>query len=391
MNSFRRRFLILLFTFSGIAAQAQFNFEDISVQDAVNKSASTNKPVFLMLYQSTCGHCEKMLNEVMTDTAVFEFYNRSYINVKVEMLKHPDAQKLIKQFNVQSFPTFVIMNKDVEVLSQFVGEFKAEDFLNMGELALQQDHQLPYLKNEFLKNTGDSIACYNYLLALGRGRLATQHVANLYYSTIKDHFEFTAYNWKIFSMSVSDMESEIFQLMRTNRIEFGQVVTQKKVDKKLYLTAAYNLQVTSAANDTLNYQKVKTLSLQLGLHPVDSMVFVTSLNLYEKNKSWNNYISTAIGGAEIFVWSEATQLRRMSETIAQHTSDQSQLQKAANFAVRSAELKPDYFSNLSAAKIYLKLGYHEFAKKYAEKAKELGLKNNINVSEANLVIQQAGD
>lgn len=385
------RILILLLT-AGIynTAHGQFEFQDLNLQEAVNRSGVENKPVFLMMYQSTCGHCEKMLNEVMPDSAIVKFYSEHFICIKAEMLTDPDAQKLAKHFSVQSFPTYAIIDKNAETIFQYVGEFKAADFLHMGELALIPDQQLPNLKSNFLSHTSDSVACYNYLIGLSRGRLATQPAANIYFNAIKDHFEYSLYNWKIFSLSVSDMESEVFQFMSAHRKEFAEIATQKKVERKLYLTAAYNLQTTAGANDTTGFQKIKQLSLALNLPQVDSMVFVTSLNLAEKNKQWPQYISVAINGGEKYVWGDATLLRRMSETIYQNTNDKSQLQKAANFAVRSAELKPDYFSNLSAAKIYLKIGYKDFAKKYANQAIDLGTKNNINISEANLILGQCG-
>ncbi len=384
-------FLLIFLAGFQFSLLAQFQFQDLNLQEAVNKSAAENKPVFLMMYQSTCGHCEKMLKEVMPDSAITNFYNAHFICIKAEMLTDPDAQKLVKHFYVQSFPTYAIIDKNAETIFQYVGEFKAADFVHMGELALQPEQQLPNLKSKFLSNTSDSVACYNYLVGLSRGRLATQPVVNMYFSAIKEHFEYSAYNWKILSMAVSDMESEAFQFMSMHRKEFAEIATQKKVERKLFLTAAYNLQITASANDTIAFNKIKKLSLDLGLTQVDSMVFISGLNLAEKNKQWPQYISIAVSGGEKYVWGDATLLRRMSETIYQNTNDKPQLQKAANFAVRSAELKPDYFSNLSAAKIYLKIGYKDFAKKYANTAIDLGSKNNINVSEANLVLSQCGE
>lgn len=344
-----------------------------------------------MMYQSTCGHCEKMLKEVMTDTAVINYYDAHFICIKAEMLTDPDAAKLVRRFSVMSFPTFAIIDKNAETIFQYVGEFKIPDFIRMGEMALNPQQQLPYLRSDFLSHSSDSVACYNYLIGLSRGRLATQPVADIYFASVKDKFEYSPYNWKIFSMAVSDMESEVFRFMSAHRKEFSEIVTQKKVERKLYLTAAYNLQTSSGANDTTGFNKIKKLSLELGLFQVDSMVFITSLNLAEKNKQWSQYIAIAVADAEKYVWNDATLLRRMSETIYQNCSDAIQLQTAAGYAVRSATLKPDYFSNLVAAKIYYKAGDKASAKKYAEEAISLGTKNNLNVSEANIILRQCDE
>ena len=76
--------------------------------------------------------------------------------------------------------------------------------------------------------------------------------------------------------------------------------------------------------------------------------------------------------------------------IYDHSSDKSTLVKGANFAVRSAELKPEYFNNLSAAKIYFKLGYNDLSKKYAQQAIAEGKKKNMNTVEANKILEELG-
>lgn len=362
------------------------NFLPMTPENAMKQSAAENKPVMFMAYQKTCGHCEKMLNEVFPDTAVSNFYNTHFLNVKLDLLDEAMAKKYIPKYNISSFPTFIILNGKGEVLAQYVGEFKAEEFVHQGKLALDPERQLPYLRNNFEKNPADSVATYAYLLGLSRGRLSTQPIANQYFAANGNTLSTDAYNWKIVSMSVSDMYSPVFQFILQNREAFAAATSQKKVDRKLYLTAAYNLQLAISMNDTANYAKQRSVAVTLDLHTVDSLVFVNDLNIYEKNKLWDKYISSARSGTEKYVWSNSILLRRISENIYEHSNDPSVLQKGANFAVRSAELRPDYFSNLSAAKIYQKLGYTDLAKKYAQIAINEGAKTNVNVSEANLIL-----
>ncbi|MGB4931215.1 MAG: hypothetical protein WBP43_14660, partial [Chitinophagales bacterium] len=61
------RILTLIFTvfMSGSLLFGQsINFEPMSLEDALTESGKTGKPVLFMAYQSTCSHCEKMLNEI---------------------------------------------------------------------------------------------------------------------------------------------------------------------------------------------------------------------------------------------------------------------------------------------------------------------------------------
>lgn len=374
-------FLLWMGTLGTSPAQT-INFQPMTPEAAVAASAQQNKPVLFMAYQGTCGHCEKMLNEVFPDTSVSNFYNTNYICVKLDMLDQNEAKKYIPKYNISSFPTFIILNGKGEVLSQFVGEFKPSEFVKQGKLALDPEQQLPYLRKRFEAAPADSVATYQYLLALSRGRLSTQPVANQYFAANNNRLDFNAYNWKIVSMSVSDMTSPVFQFMVANKDSFAMASSLKKVERKFYLTAAYNMQVAVSNNDTTQYFRQRDLAAKLKLHTVDSLIFVNDLNLAEKHKQWPRYISTARSGAEKYVWTDANLLRRIADNISEHSEESSALQKAANCAVRSAELKPDYFSNLSAAKIYLKLGYTDLAKKYAQRAVDEGGKKNMNVTEA---------
>ncbi|HRF76329.1 MAG TPA: hypothetical protein PLB46_07140 [Chitinophagales bacterium] len=120
--------------------------------------------------------------------------------------------------------------------------------------------------------------------------------------------------------------------------------------------------------------------------PKNAGISFVYLSVYEKNKKWDAYIQAAKSGAEKYLWNDANSLRRISDMIYDHSSDKSTLVKAANFAVRSAELKPEYFNNLSAAKIYFKLGYNDLSKKYAQQAIAEGKKKNMNTVEAENIV-----
>ena len=376
-------FAFLVWISATVITPAQtINFEPMSPEVAIALSAQQNKPVLFMAYQGTCGHCEKMINEVFPDTSVSTFYNANYICVKIDMLDQHEAKKYIPKYNISSFPTFIILNGRGDVLSQYVGEFKPSEFVKQGKLALDPEQQLPYLRKRFETAPADSVATYQYLLALSRGRLSTQPIANQYFASNNNRLDFSAYNWKIVSMSVSDMSSPVFQYMVANKDSFALASSLKKVERKFYLTAAYNLQVAVSNNDTTQYYRQRNMAAKLKLFTVDSLIFVNDLNLAEKYKQWPRYIATARNGAEQYVWTDANLLRRIADNFYENSEDATVLQKGANCAVRSGELKPDYFSNLSAAKLYLKLGYTDLAKKYAQRAVDEGAKKNMNVTEA---------
>lgn len=370
-----------------LCAQQGVHFPDIPFEQSLTYAVKQHKNVLLTIYENGCGHCEKMLNEVLTDADIGAFCNANFICMKKEM-SEPGVSVLMKKYAVSSFPTFIILNADAEVLYQFYGELKKQEFLETAQQALAEENQIPYLRKNFENNLYDSTACYTYLKVLSKGRIPTQAVVEKYFEANKNNFEISAGNWKILSAGVSDISSAPFQFIIENRDAFAAVVTQKKVDRKIYLTCAYNLLTAANANDTTQYFLHRTAAEKTQNTKVDSLIFATDLAVYEKNKHYDAYLQRAFTATQEFYWNDATQLRRIGEIFLNKSTDTVYLAKAQTFAQRSAELKPDYFNTILAAKLAMKLGDKPAAKIFAEQAKEIAVKNRTNKTEAENILQQ---
>ena len=362
-------------------------FRDITVQEALQLSAQQNKPVFFMGFASWCQHCEKMMTEVLPDTAVVNYFSKNFICLKMDLEKG-DGPKYGKKFQVTSYPVFVIMDSTGEVLYQFVGEYKPATLIEQAKNSFTKEKQFPYLRAQFQNNPGDSTACYVYLQALSRAKINAQSVVNTYFSMHKNDWEYSPINWKILNISVNDMESEVFQFMVAHQKEFAAVVSQPKVDRKLTFTAIYNLQIPANVNDTVKYQRIRAISSELHLYKVDSAIFSSDLTLYERNKQWNRYMQTALSGAGQYCWNDYSQLRHIGEIFYQNNSDKNDLLKAAAFVKHSAEIHPEYGNTVLAAKLYLKAGDKTNAKDLATQAKEIAGSMQMNTQEADSILGQ---
>lgn len=381
-------FLLLFITLHfSTSAQDSLQISAFNFEDALKQSSELHKPVLLMCYEDWCGHCEKMMHEVFIDSALIDFYNKNYLFKKQDMTSGSGPQ-ISKKYYISSYPTFIVLDSVGETLYQFVGEYKAEDFIEQGKLALLPEHQIPYLKKQYQEQLHDSTSCYQYLQALSRGRLPTQHVVDDYFKENKNVFEYSSGNWKILSIGVSDISSEAFQFILNHQEEFSDVVSKKKVDRKIYLTCAYNLLTAANAYDTLTYFSKRKTVENYQMHLVDSLIFVTDLNIYEHFKNRQSYQQTALSGTEKYVWTDAVKLRKIAEYLYYNFNDETTLLKAKEFSQQSIFLKPDYYNALLKAKILFKTNDKAGAKKAAEEAKVLAEKTRSNTSEADALIQK---
>ncbi len=76
----------LMITVTVNAAEIKF-LENPTWTTVLAQAKKENKMIFLDAYATWCGPCKQMDSEVYTNSAVANFYNANFINVKYDMEK----------------------------------------------------------------------------------------------------------------------------------------------------------------------------------------------------------------------------------------------------------------------------------------------------------------
>jgi thioredoxin-related protein len=109
----------------------------LSGYDAGLKSArAADKPLLLYFHATWCAFCKKMDTEVFPASEVSELIAKHFVLVKVDIDQRENAMSLAK-YMVRGTPTFVIVNRDEEVLvgnggrpsGYFIGAMDKQEFL----------------------------------------------------------------------------------------------------------------------------------------------------------------------------------------------------------------------------------------------------------------------
>lgn len=376
-------FLVTLNSF----AQSNIQFRDIGFQQALKSAHAENKLVFFMGFASWCGHCKNMKEEVFTDSSVANFYNSHFVCISMDMEKG-DGMELKKKLDITSYPGLVFVDSTGKTVYQIMGEFKPADFIEQGKNSMIREKQLPYLQQQFEANPSDSDKCLQYLLALRRGGLDATQMIDTYFSLHTDQQLISPMNWRIVNMGISDIQSPHFKFLLSHQKEYAAVVTQAKVERKIFRTAAYSLQPIADNNDTSRYFRVKKTVSDLGIFAVDSLLFNYDLTLYENNNKWSAYQATAIQHTQQYAWNDYAQLRHIADAFLKHVDDVSALKLAAGWAKRSTTLKEEYGNTLLYAKLLAKTGDRAAATEVASQAKTVAARTNANTAEADELLKQ---
>jgi thiol-disulfide isomerase/thioredoxin len=120
--------------------------------EILTQAKKENKLIFLDAYASWCGPCKYMQSDVFTDMAVGYYYNKYFINIKMDM-EEGEGVALAEQLGVRSYPTLLFINGDGQVVHKKIGSMEAGEFLQLGEDALNPKRQFYTSREKAL--TGD--------------------------------------------------------------------------------------------------------------------------------------------------------------------------------------------------------------------------------------------
>ena len=145
-SSIMRAFLLLtLIALFGVQVSAQdkkssdkeqsgINFYQGSWEEVLEKSKKKEKPIFVDAYASWCGPCKWMSRNVFTDEKVGEFYNKHFINVKLDMEKG-EGRTFARQYGVSAYPTLLYLNSEGKVVHKVMGAKRPDGFIQEGKKA----------------------------------------------------------------------------------------------------------------------------------------------------------------------------------------------------------------------------------------------------------------
>jgi thioredoxin-related protein len=83
------------------------------------------RPMVLFVSMDGCIHCDRMIETTFRDAEVRRTLGSSFVAAAIKGSERPD---LLRQLQIQSFPTTVVVSCDGQVLDQMVGYVDAKGF-----------------------------------------------------------------------------------------------------------------------------------------------------------------------------------------------------------------------------------------------------------------------
>lgn len=215
-------------------AKMSIQFTEGTWKEILALAAKENKPIFVDCYTVWCGPCKQMAAQVFTDPMVAEYFNSTFINVKVDMEKG-EGIDLKNHYEVRAFPTFLYLDPKGNVISRIVGSMPAADFVKASKKGMSESG-LAAMNKRYASGERSEKFILEYLTVLEEAYLQkeAQAVVVEYFS----NFDFSALkekkNWDLFAKYIEDANSDVFKYVHANRPEFYALYGKEEVARKLF-------------------------------------------------------------------------------------------------------------------------------------------------------------
>lgn len=205
-------------------------FKNISWQEALKEAKAQNKKIFMDCYTVWCGPCKKMSNVEFTKKEAGDFFNNSFICIKMDMEKG-EGIELSKKYNVASYPTFLFVDKDGKEQGRVSGAMDISEFINQVKMALDAENS-PAFKLARYQKTPSIPYALDYLSALHNVNdmqtIQSFIETDLLKKPINDVITHPVWPYLVENVKKSKI---IQDYMREHRLYFNQIIGKQLVDR----------------------------------------------------------------------------------------------------------------------------------------------------------------
>jgi thiol-disulfide isomerase/thioredoxin len=266
---------LVLFIHSGIAQGIIFEHSDWENVQA--KAKQENKIIFIDFYTSWCGPCKVLSKNVFPQKEVGDFYNKNFINYKIDAEKG-EGPFLAEKYGVQAYPTLLFTDANGKFLHKGVGGMGAESLIELGKAALDPNKQLgKFLEENKQVNKAEMPA---YLRKLSRERLPYKDKYEAYIGSLTKKELLTRSTFYLMAnLGGVSTESFTFDLIYKNKQEYAKLLGNKVINKYFfdrYLSKVYEVERMEQAIEPV-YEEIENKGFGFA-NQIKERVELTGLN-----------------------------------------------------------------------------------------------------------------
>jgi thioredoxin-related protein len=224
---------ILLLPLLALAQEEGIRFEDITLDEALNKAQIEGKKVFVDCYTQTCVPCKFMARNIFPQKICGDYFSTRFIALMRDMEAEGEGVGIAKKYRVQMYPTYLILNPDGSLCYELSGSTKtAEIFLERMDV----EEAILLLKGRYEQGERDASFINDYLAALRKGRNTKlyQTVLGEVWQSLPVEVLSDSLHWTVIKAEVKSAEHPLFRRLLSDRKEFVATLGEEEAMNKIW-------------------------------------------------------------------------------------------------------------------------------------------------------------
>jgi thiol-disulfide isomerase/thioredoxin len=384
--AFLRRVLLsnaLLLTFGSFAiGQTGVKFETGTWSEVLAKAKSSNRLIFMDAYTVWCGPCKMMAKETFTNADAADFFNKNFVNVKMDMEKGEGIQ-LAEQYNVRAYPTLLFIDGDGKVAHLGLGYHDPARFIALGQTALDPARTIVSLDKRYAAGERSAGFMVEYLEA--KGNAGAENVGQIAAEYLEQQSDLSSEaNMMMVMQYIDDVDSKAFTHLLDNRAKYEAKFGAEDVESKLQIVLATAVQSGKVSQGADLDKLIRKLFPEKG----DEMISKYNMEMSLASDKPDDFAKAAIDHYTRFPSKNSLELNQAAWHFYENYDNKDYLRAALKWAEQSVALEEKYYNRDTVAALYYKLGKKKDGKKNALRAIELAKESGEDYSGTTELMKQ---
>ncbi|KQT17616.1 disulfide isomerase [Chryseobacterium sp. Leaf404] len=373
MKNLVTTFFILIFSFT-FAQEDGIKFDQSSFKELLAKAKKEKKLLFIDAYAVWCGPCKMMDRNVFTQKSVGDYFNKSFISSRIDMEKG-EGREIAQKFSVRSYPTYLFLNGDGEMVSQNYGYMEPGLFLSMAQDVNAGNSKGGSMKDRFAKGESSPEFLMNIMKLNSTSDFEfAKKASEKYFAGKKASEPLTKEEVGFLFFFIKSSKDANFKYLVNKKSEIIQFLPEESYTE--YKNQILLSDIIETAIDTKN-NRIDDAKFMAAAEPLvgkevaEKKLNQIKLGYFEQNANYAEYEKTALEyykNPDLF---EPNEILKAAWIFSEHIKEKSSLKKAAEWAEKSVMRGETSENTYILAKIYFLTGNKDLAKNFAELSNSL--------------------
>jgi thiol-disulfide isomerase/thioredoxin len=368
-----------------------------SWEKVLAKAKNENKYIFVDCYTTWCGPCKVMSSTIFPLENVGTFYNKNYVNVKMQFDQTKNDNEDIKswfatcstfekEYKINAYPTYLIFSPSGELVHRAVGSMSAESFITIGKNGMDEQAQYYTLKKTFEDNTNNTP---DFLLKMTNAALAASEddfakiVSKKYLATQKDML--TKDNLKLLLSTTNSSKDEGFKILLKNQNKIDNILGNKETNgyvNQIIIQEELNPLIYGKSVKPMNWTNFEKNITKKYPTKAKEILLASKIIVAQKKQNWKEYgplVNDYLNKYGNFT--SANEINSYAWTIFEKCEDAACVTNALSWSKKSFEANNNHMFMDTYANLLHKNGKTKEAIEWETKAKEIAEKAGEDASD----------